>query len=296
MLDKVLVLTGPTGVGKTKLSLYLAKKYNGEIISGDSIQVYKGMDILSAKIKENEKEGIPHHLIDCLEINEDCNVYMFQQMVRQKISEIVSRKHLPIIVGGTGLYLKASLYDYNFLETTDENTYSDLSDDEVYELLKEKDPIEANKLHPHNRKRVVRALNIIESSGKTKQEINDAQEHKLVYDALFICLTKDREELYDDINKRVDIMFEEGLLDEVTHLETLNPSRNARQAIGYKEFIPYFNHEISLEEVKEQIKKNTRKFAKRQFTFFRHQLPVKFFDKKDVEDIDKYISTWYSHE
>ena len=296
MLDKVLVLTGPTGVGKTKLSIYLAKKYNGEIISGDSIQVYKGMNILSAKIKEGEKEGVPHHLIDILDINEDCNVYLFQQLVRSKIKEITERGHLPIIVGGTGLYLIASLYDYNFFETSDENTYDDLSDDEVYKLLEVKDPLEASKLHPHNRKRVVRALNIIESSGKTKQEINDAQEHKLKYDALFICLTKDREQLYEDINKRVDIMFEEGLVDEVKYLETLNPSRNARQAIGYKEFLPYFDGQITLDEVKEQIKKNTRKFAKRQFTFFRHQLPVKFFDKKDVDEIDEYIRGWYEHE
>ena len=296
MLDKVLVLTGPTGVGKTKLSIYLAKKYNGEIISGDSIQVYKGMNILSAKIKEEEKEGIPHHLIDILDINEDCNVYLFQQLVRTKIKEIKERHHLPIIVGGTGLYLKASLYDYNFLETSDENTYQELSDIEVYELLREKDPLEASKLHPNNRKRVVRALNIITSSGKTKQEINDAQEHKLEYDALFICLTKEREKLYEDINKRVDIMFNEGLLEEVKYLETLNPSRNARQAIGYKEFLPYFDGTITLEEVKEQIKKNTRKFAKRQYTFFRHQLPVKFFDKNDVIEIDNYIKEWYENE
>ena len=291
---KVLVLTGPTGVGKTKLSLSLAKKYNGEIISGDSIQVYRGMDILSAKIKEEEKEGVVHHLLDVLDINEDCNVYMFQKMVRDKIEEISNRGHLPIIVGGTGLYLKASLYDYNFLETTDDETFDDLSDEEVYNLLKEKDPLEASKLHQNNRKRVVRALNIIMSSGKTKQEINDMQEHKLLYDALFICLTKDREELYADINKRVDMMFEEGLVEEVTRLEKLNPSRNARQAIGYKEFIPYFNNEITLDEVKEQIKKNTRKFAKRQFTFFRHQLPVHFFEKTDEDEINECIKGWYN--
>ena len=290
---KVLVLTGPTGVGKTKLSLSLAKKYNGEIISGDSIQVYRGMDILSAKIKEEEKEGVPHHLLDVLDISEDCNVYLFQKLVREKIDEISKRGHLPIIVGGTGLYLKASLYDYNFLETTDDLTFDDLSDEEVYNLLKEKDPVEAIKLHPNNRKRVVRALNIIMSSGKTKQEINEMQEHKLLYDALFICLTKDREELYNDINLRVDKMFEEGLLEEVTSLEKQNPSRNARQAIGYKEFIPYFNNEITLDEVKEQIKRNTRKFAKRQFTFFRHQLPVNFFDKKEEEVINKCIGDWY---
>lgn len=290
---KVLVITGPTGVGKTKLSIDIAKKYNGEIISGDSIQVYKKMDILSAKIKEEEKCGITHHLIDVLDINQDFDVFQFQQMVRQKITEISGRNHLPIIVGGTGLYLKASLYDYNFLETNNNQTFSDLTNEEVYQKLMELDPIEAKKLHVNNRKRVVRALNIILSSGKTKQEIHDEQKHELLYDALFICLTKDREQLYSDINKRVDLMFDEGLLEEVINIQKLNPSRNASCAIGYKEFLPYFNHEITLEEVKEAIKKNTRNFAKRQYTYFRHQLPVKFFDKKDEEQINKCIKEWY---
>ena len=279
-MDRVLVVCGPTGVGKTKLSIDLAKYYDGEIINVDSMQIYKEMNIGTAKIKEEEKEGVPHHLFDIYSIKECANVADFQVLVRQKIEEVKNRNKLPILVGGTGLYVKASLYDYSFVETdTTKNKYDGFTNDELYEMLKAKDPKSAEKFHANNRKRIIRSLEIVDYTGQTKSEIEEKQEHKLVYDALFLTLTMDREKLYERINKRVEIMIEEGLEQEVAYIvENASANTTALQAIGYKEFIPYFHGEYSLEQVIDDIKKNSRHYAKRQYTWFRNQIDANWID------------------
>ena len=281
-MEKVIVIVGPTGVGKTKLSVELAKKLNGEIISGDSVQVYKRMDIGSAKVTEEEKEGIEHYLIDIKDIDEEYSVYEFQQEVREKIKLIQSKGKTPILAGGTGLYLKAALYDYEFNkeDNIDFNKYEKLSNKEVYEMLKELDPKEASKLHENNRVRVVRALNIIKNNNMSKTELLEKQEHKLLYDVVFIGLTSDRKNVYERINKRVDKMMENGLLEEVGELykECKDKNYSSMKAIGYKELFAYFNGEISLEESIELIKKKSRNYAKRQYTWFNNQFDVNWFE------------------
>ena len=281
-MEKVIVIVGPTGVGKTKLSVELAKKLNGEIISGDSVQVYKRMDIGSAKVTEEEKEGIEHYLIDIKDIEEEYSVYEFQQEVREKIKLIQSKGKTPILAGGTGLYLKAALYDYEFNkeDNIDFNKYEKLSNKEVYEMLKELDPKEASKLHENNRVRVVRALNIIKNNNMSKTELLEKQEHKLLYDVVFIGLTSDRKNVYERINKRVDKMMENGLLEEVGELykECKDKNYSSMKAIGYKELFAYFNGEISLEESIELIKKKSRNYAKRQYTWFNNQFDVNWFE------------------
>ena len=281
-MEKVIVIVGPTGVGKTKLSVELAKKLNGEIISGDSVQVYKRMDIGSAKVTEEEKEGIEHYLIDIKDIDEEYSVYEFQQEVREKIKLIQSKGKTPILAGGTGLYLKAALYDYEFNkeDNIDFNKYEKFSNKEVYEMLKELDPKEASKLHENNRVRVVRALNIIKNNNMSKTELLEKQDHKLLYDVVFIGLTSDRKNVYERINKRVDKMIENGLLEEVGELykECKDKNYSSMKAIGYKELFAYFNGEISLEESIELIKKKSRNYAKRQYTWFNNQFDVNWFE------------------
>ena len=282
-MDRVLVVCGPTGVGKTKLSIDLAKYYDGEIINVDSMQIYKEMNIGTAKIKEEEKQGVPHHLFDIYSVKESSNVADFQALVRKKIQEVKEKGKMPILVGGTGLYMKASLYDYDFVETdTKENKYDGFTNDELYEMLKAKDPVSANKFHANNRKRIIRSLEIIDYTGEKKSDIEAKQEHKLVYDALFLTLTMDREKLYERINKRVDIMMEEGLEKEVEYIfDNASANTTALQAIGYKEFLPYFHGEYSLEQVIDDIKKNSRHYAKRQYTWFRNQIEANWIDITD---------------
>ena len=280
-MRKVIVIVGPTGVGKTKLSIELAKKLDGEIISGDSVQVYKRMDIGSAKVKEEEKENITHYLLDIKEIEEDYSVYDFQQEVRGKIEEISNRGKTPILVGGTGLYLKAALYDYEFNKEEEKlEDYKELTNQEAYDLLVSLDPKEASKLHPNNRVRVLRTLNIIKSANMSKTELLAKQEHKLLYDVSFIGLTSSRENVYTRINKRVDIMVQEGLIDEVRELynEYKDCNYSSLKAIGYKELFEYFKGNLTLEESLELIKKKTRNYAKRQYTWFNNQFDVKWFE------------------
>jgi len=281
-MDKVIVIVGPTGVGKTKLSIELAKYFNSEIINGDSVQIYKDLNIGSAKVTIDEKEGIEHHLLDFKNIEENYTVYDYQYDLRNKINEFKERKLLPIVVGGTGLYLKAALYDYSFNKEDDviSNEYSEYSNEELYELLKEKDLKEANKLHPNNRRRVVRALNIIESSNMKKSEIIDNQSHIPLYDVVFLGLTLPREELYERINLRVDKMINDGLLEEVKSLFDKYKDKDYKSllAIGYKELFSYYKNEISLEDAIELIKKKSRNYAKRQYTWFKNQFDVKWFN------------------
>ena len=291
----VLCIVGPTAVGKTKMSIELAKQLNGEIISGDSMQIYRGMDIGTAKATMDERQGIPHHLIDEKNPDEPYSVAAFQQTVRAKIEEIKSRGKLPIIVGGTGLYIKSVLYDYEFAgesesKEVDEAKYGHLSNEELHAKLATVDEAGAKDIHPNNRKRVIRALEIYETSGVKKSEMIEKQEHKMIYDACLIGLTDDRNVLYDRINKRVDVMYETGLVEEVKALfdQGIPAESQSIRAIGYKELYDYFKGFISLEESKELIKRNSRRYAKRQYTWFNNQMDVTWF-KVDVQHFDKTV-------
>ena len=295
-MKKVLVVIGPTVVGKTSLSIHLAKQFNGEIISGDSIQVYKGLDIGSAKITSEEMQGVPHYCIDILDKKEAYSVYDFQINARWAIETIASHNHLPIIAGGTGLYIKAALYDYHFDQQNEEELrkieekYKDFSNEELYQCLKEKDAKTAETIHPNNRKRVLRALCIAENSDLTKSENLALQKHEMIYDVLMIGLTMDRALLNERIGQRVEMMMEAGLKEEVERLlsegETFED--RAMQGIGYREWKDYFEGICSLDEVTENIKKNSRQFAKRQMTWFRNQFDVKGFDSTQ-EDVKEQI-------
>lgn len=271
---QVIVIVGPTGIGKTKLSIALAQKLNGEIINGDSTQVYKGLDVATAKITEEEKENIPHHLFDIRTIEENYTVFDYQKDCRKKIEEIVSRGHLPIIVGGTGLYLKAALYDYQFVNEGNHQDYSSYTNEELYQMVLQKDT--NNKIHPNNRKRLIRALEYMEFSKQpfSQKEKNDVP----LYDILWIGLTTDRETLYNRINLRTEKMMEQGLVEEAKIIyDSKIRTKGVLTPIGYKELFPYFEKQRSLEESLEEIKKNTRHYAKRQYTWFYHQVPVSWF-------------------
>ncbi len=279
----LLVIVGPTGVGKTKLSIELAKKYNAIVINGDSMQVYKELNIGTAKIKEEEKENIPHYLFDIKEPNEMYTVYDYQKDLRSLLEKYKDRNI--IIVGGTGLYIKAGLYNYEFKEENVNNNYDDLSNEEIYKLVKEKDP--NIDIHVNNRKRLVRFLNRdnIQNNG-----------NELLYNALFIGLSTNRETLYDRINQRVDMMFNDGLVEEVKNLydKKIN-SKAINTGIGYKELYDYFNGNISLEEAKDLIKKRSRHYAKRQYTWFNNQMNITWFNvnfnnfNETIKEVEDYI-------
>ena len=290
-MNKVIVITGPTAVGKTKLSIELAKRYNGEIINADAVQVYKGLDIGSAKVTEEEKEDIPHHLFDIKEVDEEYTIYHYQKDCRKLIKEVQGRGKTPILVGGTGLYIKAALYDYKLTEEKETNTYDNLTDEELYNKLLEVD--KDIVIDKNNRRRLIRALNYYKENNKS---INTNTTNKLLYDAIFIGLTTDRRILYDKINTRVDIMIKEGLLNEVKVFYDKNiRTKPLLNAIGYREIYSYFDGNISLEEAIDKIKQNSRHYAKRQYTFFNHQLPVVWFEtdysnfNNTVETVINYI-------
>lgn len=282
----VIVILGPTCVGKTKLSVELAKKINGEIINADSTQIYKGLDIATAKVTEEEKDNVPHHLFDIKDITEDYTVYDYQKDCRLCIDEILSRGKTPILVGGTGLYIKASLYDYKFNKEDSINNYDDLTDEELYDRVIKLDS--NNTIHKNNRKRLIRALNYMENNNVafSSKEKTD----KLLYDTLFIGLTTDRSILYDRINKRVGVMVNNGLLDEAKKIYDSNIRTKAvLTPIGYKELFPYFDGNSDLDSCLDKIRQNSRRYAKRQYTFFNHQLNVKWFDV-DFNDFNNTVS------
>ncbi|GAA0298185.1 tRNA dimethylallyltransferase [Gracilibacillus halotolerans] len=292
MKEKLVVIVGPTAVGKTALSIEIAEKYNGEVISGDSMQIYRGMDIGTAKITEEEKKGIPHHLIDILSPNEDYSVAQFQKDVQAAIRSISSRGKLPILVGGTGLYIQSVLYDYQFSKQQRDEAIQEKIEQElekygvnhVYKRLKEVDPEQAQKIHPNNTRRLIRALEVYEQTGLTLSEYQKKQSNEMQFDAFLIGLEMDRVLLYDRINQRIDLMMEQGLLDEVEGLlNNTNENAQAMKAIGYKEFIPYFRGEQSLEETVELLKRNSRRYAKRQFTWFKNKLPVHWYSMLPTE-------------
>lgn len=303
-MKKVIAIIGPTGVGKTSLGVEVAKWLNSEIISGDSIQVYQGLDIGSAKVTEEEMQGIPHHLIDILPITAHYSVYDFQQQARAIMEKLHAESKIPIVVGGTGLYIKSLLYDYEFETTQDESvsdTYKTMSNEELYARLQEVDPLSAQKIHQNNRQRLVRALTIFDTQGKPKSEIELSQKHELLYDAYVIGLTCERELVYERINKRVDMMLENGLLEEVTRLSH-DPnlfSYQGMQGIGYKEFRLLATGKMSLEECVEEIKKHSRQFAKRQYTWFRNQMDVHWYDISEanyLSAIKKDLKAWIEEE
>ncbi len=276
----VIVVAGPTGVGKTDLSLYLASRLNGEIINADSTQVYKGMDIATNKVQDTM--GIPHHLFDILDINKDYTVFDFQKESRKLIDDILARGKTPILVGGTGLYIKAALYDYKF-DKKEVNTYEGISNDELYKKLLEVDP-ETN-IHLNNRVRIISALNYYEANHKPYSEKEKSS--KLLYDTLFIGLTTERDILYYKINQRVDKMLIEGLEEEARGLyDSGVRSKAVMTPIGYKELFEYFEGNTSMEAAIELIKQRSRHYAKRQYTWFNNQMDLKWF-KTNYEDFNK---------
>ncbi|MGF9965423.1 tRNA (adenosine(37)-N6)-dimethylallyltransferase MiaA [Bacillus rhizoplanae] len=298
-LDKVIVIIGPTAVGKTKLSIELAKALNGEIISGDSMQIYRNMDIGTAKITEEEMDGIPHYMIDIKNPEDSFSVAEFQELVRGHIADITKRGKLPIIVGGTGLYIQSVLYDYQFSDEPGDHLYRKRLEQQVKEYgveyvhrkLEEVDPISAKRIHPNNVRRVIRALEIFHTTGQTMSDQLEKQENELLYDVALIGLTMDRDLLYSRINLRVDIMMEQGLLAEVERLyEDGVRDCQSIQAIGYKELYEYFERKTLLEEAVMALKTNSRRYAKRQLTWFRNKMDVNWFDvtngEKNIEILE----------
>ncbi|RHP24523.1 tRNA (adenosine(37)-N6)-dimethylallyltransferase MiaA [Coprobacillus sp. AF34-1BH] len=299
-MEKVIVVIGPTSVGKTKMGVALAKKLNGEVISGDSMQVYRQMDIGTAKVTIEEMEGVTHHCIDILDPKDQYSVHDFQQTVRKQITEITNRGHVPIIVGGTGLYIKAALYDYTFSEMENNHDeinkkYRDYTNEQLYDHLKQIDEESAKILHFNNRRRVLRAIEIYEQTGQKKSEMINEQEHICLYDAYFVGLTLPRELLYERINLRVDLMMKNGLQGEMESLikQGLTRENQSMKAIGYKEWFDYFEGKCDLNEVSENIKKHSRQYAKRQYTWFKNQFDVHWYDiclenfSKTIEEVSR---------
>lgn len=298
--NTIVVITGPTATGKTALAIEIAKKYNGEIISADSMQIYKEMDIGTAKPTKEEQNEVKHHLIDYVEPNSEYSVQQYVEDADKIINNLFKKNKLPIIVGGTGLYIKSLIYPYSFCSAPrDENIrnkYKKLLDDYgkeyIHDLLKEKDFEASCKIHCNDTKRVIRALEICEITGNNKTSLNIEQKTKK-YNVVLVALNYPREFLYERINKRVDNMFELGLLQEIEKLinnHKLNFDMQSMQAIGYKEFKEYFNNEKPLLEVKELICKNSRNYAKRQITFIKGFENVKWFNPiEDKKAIFKYI-------
>ena len=297
MKKPLIVIGGPTACGKTGFSIKLAKKIGGEIISADSMQVYRYMDIGTAKVTPEEADGVPHYLIDEFDPDEEYNVMLFQQKAKAYMEEIWAKGKTPILVGGTGFYINALLYDNDFTETENDTSYREecykLAQEQgpevLFERLKEVDPEYAAIMHANNVKRVTRALEYHYLTGQKFSEHNAEQKEKETpYDAAVIILNMDREKLYERIELRIDLMMQEGLLEEVKGLldKGYTPDLVSMQGIGYKEFIPYFNGECTLEEAVTQLKTNTRRFAKRQLTWFRRQIEGLWVDM-DQSDGDK---------
>ena len=287
-MKNIIVIIGPTGVGKTKLSVELAKKIDAEIVNADSMQIYKELNIGTAKITEEEKENIPHHLFDIVNPDDMYTVYDYQKNGRKLLDELLTKNKKVIIVGGTGLYIKALLYNYEFKEETTSYDFSKFTNEELLIKIKEYD--NNTCIHINNRKRLERTLTKFLNNNETSSLGNDK-----LYDFSIIGLTTDRNNLYNIINKRVDKMVEDGLIEEVKDLydKKIN-SKAINTGIGYKELYKYFNGEISLEESIELIKKNSRRYAKRQYTFFNNQMDVKWFET-NYNDFNKTVEEVYSY-
>ena len=294
MKKPLVILTGPTAVGKTKASIGLAKAIGGEIISADSMQVYKQMDIGSAKIKPSEMEGVPHYLVDVLEPDEEFHVVLFQQMAKQAIQKIYEKGKIPILVGGTGFYIQAVLYDIDFSENEKDTSYREELEklaqtkgaEYLHDLLREVDEKSAQDIHANNVKRVIRALEYFHQTGEKISEHNEEQRKKVSpYNFSYFVLNDERAHLYEKINLRVDQMINEGLVSEVQSLKEKGYTRDmvSMQGLGYKEMLDYLDNKCSLEEAVEIIKRDTRHFAKRQITWFKRESDVTWIDKKEYE-------------
>lgn len=289
----LVAIVGPTAVGKTKVSIEMAKAFGGEIINCDSMQIYREMDIGTAKIKQTEMEGVPHHLFDICNPDDAYSVADYQQDAYEIIETVQSRNKLPIMVGGTGLYVRAVVHNYQFDETPRNPEYREELEryaeehglNALHNRLKEMDPTRAEEIHPNNVRRVIRALEIIDTSGTAHMP---SFEKESPFNVAIVGLTMDRERLYERINHRVDLMVEDGLFEEVERLYEAG-IRNVQsvQAIGYKEIYDYFEGKYSQEDAIELLKRNSRRYAKRQLTWFKHQLDVEWFDMTDTEPEEK---------
>lgn len=301
-MKPLVILAGPTAVGKTELSIRLAKRINGAIISADSMQVYKYMDIGSAKIMPDEMEGVKHYLIDELDPSDEFNIVRFQQMAKDALKEIYANGQIPIVAGGTGFYIQALLYDIDFThQDSDEAFRKEMADyaaeygaEALHEKLKEIDPVSYKTIHANNTKRVIRALEYYRMAGQPIAAHNE-QEHQKVspYNFAYFVLTDDRKHLYDRIDYRVDLMMKKGLVDEVKKLYDMGYHKDmvSMQGLGYKELLSYLNGECSLEEAVYIIKRETRHFAKRQLTWFRRERDVIWLDKSAYQYNDQRILT-----
>lgn len=292
MKKPLIILTGPTAVGKTKLSIRLAKAIGGEIISADSMQVYKGMDIGSAKIKQDEMEGVPHYLVDVLHPDEEFHVVRFQQMAKEALEKIYANGHIPIVVGGTGFYIQALLYDIDFTENEEDTEYrkelellaKEKGAEYLHNMLRNVDEKAAEDIHANNVKRVIRALEFNKQTGQKISEHNEKERAKeSPYDFCYFVLNDDRAKLYERIDRRIDEMLEEGLVEEVRALKEQGFTRNmvSMQGLGYKEILDYLNGECTLEEAVYILKRDTRHFAKRQITWFKRERDVIWVNKED---------------
>ena len=300
MKRPLIILTGPTAVGKTKASIGLAKALNGEIISADSMQVYKYMDIGSAKIRPDEMDGVKHYLVDALEPDEEFHVVRFKQMAMEALNEIYAKGKVPIVVGGTGFYIQALLYDIDFTENDEDTTYrqelevlaSTKGPEYLHNMLQEVDPESAQIIHANNTKRVIRALEFYKQTGTKISEHNKQESAKeSPYDFCYFVLTDDRDYLYERINLRIDQMLEEGLVDEVQQLKDKGYTRDmvSMQGLGYKEILDYLNGKCTLDEAIYILKRDTRHFAKRQLTWFRRERDVIWIDKQKFEHNEEKI-------
>ena len=296
----MIILTGPTAVGKTDLSIQLAKAIKGEIISADSMQVYRHMDIGSAKVTPEEMDGVPHHLIDVLEPEEEFNVVVFQKLAKEALTGIYERGHIPIIVGGTGFYIQALLYDIDFTEndgdTAIRRELEKLAQTQgagcLHQMLQEIDPESAAAIHQNNVKRVIRAIEFYRQTGKKISLHNEQEREKQSpYQFLYYVLDTDRKTLYERIDRRVDLMMEHGLVDEVKHLADMGCTRDmvSMQGLGYKEILDYLSGEIPLEEAVYILKRDTRHFAKRQITWFKRERDVRWLELEQFQNDRKKV-------
>lgn len=292
-MKKVIVITGPTAVGKTKLSIEIAKRLQTDIINGDAYQIYQKMNIGTAKPTDDEKQGVIHHYMDFLDSSKTYSIAEFQKGVRECIDDLTSKNKVPLIVGGSGLYIDSVIKNYQFLEekrSNEQSKYDSLINEELHQVLANLDHDKASEIHPNNRKRVLRAIELISSN---VDNTSRSKKNELVYDALIIFLNDNRESLYDRINKRVDKMLADGLIEEVKNIGINNYSMTSKVAIGYKEVIQYLNNEIDYNEMVELIKKNSRHYAKRQFTWFKNQDNCQVVNI-NLEDFNKTIDEVYN--
>ena len=307
--EKVLVIVGPTAVGKTALSIELAKEFSGEIISGDSLQIYRNLDIGTAKVTKEEARGIPHYLIDVKEATESYSAFEFKEEAEKNISRLKEENKLPIIAGGTGMYIQSLLFDFQ-LGTPEENKEAqkirsywenfakEKGKEILWQYLEEKDPLAAASIHMNNEKRVIRAIEVFEKTGKSilqQQNIDFKDLNEAQYDTKIIGLETDRELLYQRINERVDLMMANGLLEEARFVFSLGETQ-ASQGIGYKEFFPYFRGDMDLETCIEKVKQHSRQYAKRQLTWFKNRMSVEWYDlvryPEMMEEIRESVNKW----